>query len=86
VLARVTVGWLRLERLGDPGGALASFDAYLAASPDGTLAEESLVGRALALMQLGRAVEERAAWETLLARFPDSANAGRARRRLAELP
>jgi len=82
--ARVVVGDLLLAE-GPTREALASFDSYLAASPDGTLAEEALVGRASALMRLGRADEERAAWTQLLRQHPDSVQGLRARRRLAEL-
>jgi len=80
----VALGRLLLDRLGDPAGALEAFDAYRTADPGGTMAEEALVGRALALMRLRRTPEERAAWAELLARHPASANAERARRRLAE--
>jgi len=82
---RVTLGRLLLDRIGDAGGSLALFDAYLAGSPAGTLAEEARVGRALALGRLGRSAEERAAWEDLLARHPDSVHAPRARARLDAL-
>jgi TolA-binding protein len=83
--AHVTLGRLLLDRVGDVGGALSLFDSYLAVSPAGTLAEEARLGRALALGRLGRAAEERAAWEDLLARHPDSIHAPRARARLDTL-
>jgi len=82
--ARVVVGDLLLAE-GPTRDALASFDSYLAASPDGILAEEALVGRASALMRLGRRDEERGAWAQLLRLHPDSVQGARARRRLAEL-
>jgi TolA-binding protein len=82
--ARVVVGDLLLAE-GPTRDALASFDSYLAASPNGTLAEEALVGRASALMRLGRRGDERAAWTELLRQHPDSVQGDRARRRLAEL-
>ncbi|MBN1770551.1 MAG: hypothetical protein JXB32_04760 [Deltaproteobacteria bacterium] len=85
VLSRATYGKLLLEVLGQPQRALGLFEAYLAAAPDGTLAEEALVGRAVALGRLGRAARERAAWEELLVCFPESAHAERARARLEEL-
>jgi len=86
MLSRVTFGSLLLDVLGQPQRALNLFDSYLAAARGGTMAEEALVGRAVALGRLGRAAEERATWHALLAEFPESANAERARRRLAELP
>jgi TolA-binding protein len=82
--ARVVVGDLLLAE-GPPRDALASYDSYLAASPKGTLAEEALVGRASALMRLGRRDEEREAWTQLLREHPDSVQVARARRRLGEL-
>jgi TolA-binding protein len=82
--SRVVVGDLLLVE-GPTRDALRSYDSYLAASPTGTLAEEALVGRAVALMRLGRRDEERAAWTKLLREHPDSVQNDRARRRLAEL-
>jgi len=85
LLARVTYGKLLLDVLAQPQRALGLFDSYLAAERGGTMAEEALVGRAVALGRLGRAAEERGAWQALLAEFPDSTHAERARRRLEEL-
>lgn len=80
ILARVTYAKMLTDHLDRPADALRRFDAYLAARPRGTLAEEALAGRAKALGRLGRSAEERAAWRTLLARFPDSVYADLARR------
>jgi TolA-binding protein len=74
-----------LDRRGDAQAALVEFDAYLAHRPTGTLAEEALLARALALRQLGRADEERATWQRLLAEHPGSIYSERARARLAQL-
>ena len=79
----VTLGRLLLDRMGDPAGALEQFDAYATARPNGTLVEDALAGRALALQRLGRDQEERAAWTELLVRFPGTAYAARAHERLA---
>ncbi|MBI5491074.1 MAG: hypothetical protein HY905_27330 [Deltaproteobacteria bacterium] len=85
LLSRVTLGRLLLDRLGEPERALEQFAAYLGKAPNGTLAEDALVGRAIALGRLGRAEEERKAWKDLLARFPATAQSERARARLVEL-
>jgi TolA-binding protein len=79
VAARVLLGNLLLP--GDPGAALALFDAYLGQG-SAALAEEAHLGRAQALERLGRAAEARRAWETLLERFPHSIHGARARAKL----
>lgn len=84
ITARVVAANLLLTQ-GAAREALAGFDGYLASSPDATLAEEARVGRALALMRLGRRDDERAAWTDLLRKHPDSVQGARARSRLAEL-
>ncbi|HEY3351634.1 MAG TPA: PEGA domain-containing protein [Polyangia bacterium] len=83
--AQVPHAQLLLDRLGDPAGALALFDRYLAASAAPPLAEEAAWGRIRALRQLGRAGAERAALARFLGAHPMTPNATAARRRLAEL-
>jgi tetratricopeptide (TPR) repeat protein len=78
-LSFALAGQLLLER-GRPGDALAQFDRHL--SLNGEAGEEALAGRATALEQLQRTSEAAAAWRDLLARFPRSVYAERARARL----
>jgi hypothetical protein len=78
------LGQLLLDK-GSAEGALSEFDRYLDRDKGGTVTEEALVGRANALMRLGKRAEERAAWQTLLDKYPGTVHAGRARQRLAEL-
>jgi hypothetical protein len=85
LVSRVTLGRLLLDRLGDSRGALVQFNSYLASPGGGALREEAMVGRALSLGRMGRAAEERAAWQALLDAWPKSTHGKRARARLAEL-
>lgn len=79
-VSRAIVGRLLLDR-GDPAGALARFDSYLAAGA-GELGEEAMVGRATALDRLGRTDEATRGWAAMVAAFPGSPYAARARARL----
>jgi TolA-binding protein len=81
VVAHVSLGRLLFQR-GDSQGALAEFDRYLSDPSRKDLREEALVGRARACNKLGRAGEERAAWQSLLHDFPDSMYSTQARERL----
>jgi len=47
----------------DPARALAAWDTYLAAAPNGQFAPEAKYNRALSLVRLGRTAEARAALE-----------------------
>jgi TolA-binding protein len=82
-VARETMGRLLLDR-GDPAGALASFDAYVAEG-SGELGEEAMVGRATALERLGRGAQAADAWRGLLAAYPETSYAAHARTRLGSL-
>jgi TolA-binding protein len=68
---------------GDASGGLRSFEQYL--SSGGALAEDAMLGRALALSHLRRSSDEAQAWSELVHEYPRSAHAERARRRLLEL-
>lgn len=81
-VSRATTGRLLLDVMHTPSAALLQFQEYLARYPRGTLAEQALAGRALALEKLARRVEEQRAWGELLRRFPDSPHAAHARARM----
>jgi TolA-binding protein len=67
----------------DAEGALRCFDEYLRVG--GPLREDVMLGRALSLRRLGRAGDETRALEALVAAYPRSVHAERARRRLLDL-
>jgi tetratricopeptide (TPR) repeat protein len=81
-LSFALAGQLLLEQ-GHPADALAQFDRHL--TLDGEAGEEALAGRATALEQLHRPSEAVAAWKKLLARYPRSVYAEKARARLDKL-
>ncbi len=82
-LSHAALGRLLLDR-GDAASALESFDAYL--SSNNQLLREDVQGsRAMALQVLGRADEERSAWEAVLHDYPSGVFAPRARTRLDSL-
>jgi hypothetical protein len=85
ITARVAWARMELDQRNAPARALRLFEAYLAARPDGSVAEEARVGKAVALGKLGRAGAERQAWAELLDRHPTTLSATRARRRMGEL-
>ena len=81
--AQAALGRLLLGQ-GRASAALRKFDKYLEQGKGG-IAEDVLVERALTLQRLGRRSEERNAWQALLAAYPQSGYAPRARERLAAL-
>ena len=83
--AMVAAATLRLERLGDPAGALALYQRALRARPSGPLAEEARFGEARAHRALGDANAERAALQHFLTTHPSSWRADEARARLRDL-
>jgi TolA-binding protein len=83
-LSQATLARLQLDH-GQASEALSGFDSYLKSGDTGAMTEDALVGRAMALMKLNQRDQERATWQELLARFPNSIHASRARARLGEL-
>ena len=87
-LSFALAGQLLLKQ-GRPGEALAQFDRHLDSAEQlddvGGVGEEALAGRADALEQLHRAAEAATAWKRLLARYPRSVYADKARARLDQL-
>ena len=82
-LSHLSLGDLLLAG-GDDRAAIVELDAYLG-GPGAPLAEEALVKKARALERLERPTQEQETWRELLARFPSSGYAWRARQRLARL-
>ena len=80
--AQVALGRMLLDD-GDASSAIGCFDRTVHAG--GPLAEDAMLGRALALHRMGRPADEASAWGALLHTYPQSAHAARARQRLLEL-
>jgi TolA-binding protein len=83
VLSQVLLARVHLGR-GENAAALEQFERYLRTAGDGSLVQEAMHGKAMALRRLGRVSEERSVWHDLLRRFPDSVYGGVARERLVE--
>jgi TolA-binding protein len=81
-LSRLSLGRVWLAQ-GRAQQALEQFSGYLASG--GPLTEEALLGKARALAALGRFGEERAVWQTLQRRFPNSVYQAQAEQRLRQL-
>jgi len=83
--ARLVRDGVAALRAGQPGRALALFDAHAALYPGGVLAEERAAERALALADLGHAADARAAAAEFLRAHPTSPLAARLRERIHAL-
>jgi hypothetical protein len=83
--ARVALGNLLLDQLGDAAGALQVLDDCLARQRGGVLAEEASLGRIRALRKLGRTAVEASAIRDHLQRFPRSLEAATLRQRFDQL-
>ena len=81
--ALVSLGELELGQLGDPAGALRSFELYGAGG--GPLSQEAAYGRIRALRALGRTAEEGRSIVAFLAAYPSSAQERALRARLEEI-
>ena len=82
--ARLVQDGVRSLRSGRPATALAFLDLHARLYPDGVLAEERDAERALALAELGRMPEARAAAAAFLGKYPKSPLGVRLRHRIPE--
>jgi hypothetical protein len=82
--ALLSLAELQLGPLGDPAGALRSYDGYLRSG--GGLSQEARYGRIMALRRLGRAGEERAAIEQFVQAYPNSVQARALKQKLEGAP
>ncbi len=82
--ALVSAADLALSQLGDPGGALARYNRYLATG-DQALAEEAAYGRVRSLRALGRRLDEQHAISDMLRDHPRGMYAPALRARLQAL-
>lgn len=83
--ARVSLGLIQLDRLGNARGALAQFDAYLASTRVGALAQEASYGRIRSLRRLGRRSAEIRALTAFMRLYPRAIQVTNVRRRLQKL-
>jgi FecR-like protein/PEGA domain-containing protein len=83
--ARVSLGLILLDRLGDARGGLAQFSAYLTATRVGALAQEASYGQIRALRRLGRRGAEIRALRAFLRLYPRAIHGTTVRRRLKRL-
>jgi hypothetical protein len=83
--ARVSLGLILLDRLGNARGALAQFTAYLAATRVGALAQEASYGRIRALRRLGHRSAEIRALQAFGRLYPRAIQVTNVRRRLRQL-
>lgn len=83
--ARVSLGLILLDRLGNARGALAQFSAYLAANRVGALAQEASYGRLRALRRLGRRAAEIRELRAFGRLYPRAIQVTNVRRRLRQL-
>jgi hypothetical protein len=72
--ALMSLASLQLSSLGDPRGALASFEAYLAGG-SGPLRRQAEYGKIRALRRLGRTAEELDATRRFITRYPNAPEA-----------
>jgi hypothetical protein len=80
----VALAQLEQGPLGDPGVALGHFEGYLAARPNGVLAETARAGVVRSLLQLRRFADAVRAADAYLAAYPDGLAAEEIRRRRDE--
>jgi len=83
-LSRVVLGRILLQQ-GAEDAAQRQFAGYVGNDSGGSLTEEALFGQATALRMSGKTAEERRVYQQLIARFPQSIYAERARERLRGL-
>ena len=83
--ARISLAEIQLDQLGQPKAALRNYEAYLAHSHRGALAQEAALGRIQALRRLGRHQEEKRAILAFLRRYPDTVMSDDLSSRLGEL-
>lgn len=79
--SRVSLGRMLLAQPRQTARALAQFNAYLAAGPQGPLHEQALAGKAQALEAMGKPNAAAGAWKDLMRLYPNSLYATHARQR-----